>query len=287
MFHVEHFHSPGRYGTACADLSGVVGMGRVICIANQKGGVGKTTTAVNLGAALAVEGRSTLLLDIDPQANATSGAGVRADEIPFTVYDVLLGERGLDDIVRPSAVDGLYVAPANRDLVGAEIDLVTMPSREFRIRDVLAPAKHRYPFILIDCPPSLSLLTINGLTAADSVLIPLQCEYYALEGLAALIDTIGRVREHFNPSLQIEGILLTMFDSRNSLAHQVAREIREHFDHQVFQTVIPRNVRLSECPSHGLPIVMYDPRSKGAAMYSELAGELLRGAVSRESEVGL
>ena len=246
-------------------------MGRVICVANQKGGVGKTTTAVNLSASLAISGYPTLLVDVDPQANATSGCGVRQDQVSFSIYDALLGERTIDEIARPSAVQGLAAAPSSRDLVGAEIDLVAVPDREYRLRELLSVARRRYDYIIIDCPPSLSLLTINGLVAADSILIPLQCEYYALEGLAALIDTIGRVREHFNPDLQIEGILLTMFDMRNTLAHQVAGEIRQHFANQVFQTVIPRIVRISESPSHGLPIVMYDSRSRGAASYRELA----------------
>jgi chromosome partitioning protein len=250
-------------------------MGRVICVANQKGGVGKTTTAVNLGASLAAAGRTALLIDIDPQANATSGCGVRPEEAPFSIYDALLGNRTLDEISRPSAVDGLVVAPASRDLVGADIDLISLPDREYRLRELVSQVRGRHSFVIIDCPPSLSLLTINGLTAADSVLIPLQCEYYALEGLAALIDTIGRVREHFNSNLQIEGILLTMFDSRNTLARQVATEIRQHFAGQVFETVIPRNVRLGESPSHGLPALVYDGRSRGAAAYKDLASELV------------
>jgi chromosome partitioning protein len=263
-------------------------MGRVICVANQKGGVGKTTTAVNLGAALAISGHRSLLVDIDPQANATSGCGVIASEVTFSVYDALLGERTIDEITRPSAVDGLYVAPASRDLVGAEIDLIDVPQREHRLRDLLHRPKRNYEFTIVDCPPSLSLLTINALAAADSVLIPLQCEYYALEGLAALLDTIGRVREHFNPDLQIEGILLTMFDVRNSLARQVADEIRRNFGSQVFRTVIPRNVRLSESPSHGLPVVMYDSRSRGASTYRDLASELVGGEeASGESGIGL
>ena len=250
-------------------------MGRIVCVANQKGGVGKTTTAVNLGAALALAGHPTLLVDIDPQAHATSGCGVRSDQVVFSIYDALLGGRVLEEVVQPSAAPGLSIVPATRDLVAADLDLASMPRREYRLRDLLSAVSHRYSYTVIDCPPSLGLMTINGLAAADSVLIPLQCEYYALEGLAALIDTIGRIREHFNRNLEIEGILLTMFDGRNTLAHQVATEVRRHFGDQVFRTVIPRNVRLSECPSHGLPILMYDGRSRGAATYRELASEVI------------
>jgi len=256
-------------------------MGRVICVANQKGGVGKTTTAVNLAAALAVSGYPTLLVDLDAQANATSGCGVRPDQVVFSIYHALVGERRLDEVIQPAAAPGMTVAPASRDLIGAEIDLIEIPRREYRLRDLLVQVKRSQAYVIVDCPPSLGLTTINGLVAADSVIVPLQCEYYALEGLAALIDTIGRIREHFNPDLQIEGILLTMFDGRNTLARQVAGEVRQHFGHQVFKTVIPRNVRLSESPSHGLPILMYDPRSRGSMMYRELATELVE---MREAE---
>lgn len=252
-------------------------MGRAICIANQKGGVGKTTTAVNLAASLGMAGHGTLLIDLDPQGSATSGVGVeRADGAP-TAYDVLLGERPLDAALVQSRYDNLSVLPAARDLIGAEIELVPMMAREHRLSEALRSVRERFPFILIDCPPSLGLLTVNGLTAADSLLIPVQCEYYALEGLSALMETVDLIRQRLNPRLAIEGLLLTMFDTRNSLSHQVADEVRQHFPADVFATVVPRNVRLSEAPSHGVPAVVYDPTSKGAEAYQALAREVISG----------
>ncbi len=250
-------------------------MGRVVCIANQKGGVGKTTTAINLSASLAIAGHRVLLVDLDPQANATSGLGVRDLEDRPSTYDLLMGEQSAQEIVAPTTQDGLEILPAQRDLVGAEVELVQALAREHRLAESLAPIRDLYDIILVDCPPSLGLLTINGLTAADGVLIPLQCEYYALEGLSALMDTIRLIRERLNPKLAIEGILMTMFDTRNSLSHQVAEEVRQHFSGDVCETVIPRNVRLSESPSHGVPVVQYDPTSKGAQAYLDLANELL------------
>lgn len=252
-------------------------MGRILCIANQKGGVGKTTTAVNLAAAVAMEGRRTLLLDLDPQASASSGLGVRLAADEPSTYEVILGLRTVTEVVRPGGVDGLDLVAARNDLVGAEIELVPLAERETRLRQALASVRGTYDYIFIDCPPSLGLLTLNGLTAADGVLVPLQCEYYALEGLTALLQTIDLTRAKLNPGLALAGVVLTMFDSRNSLSHQVAAEVRRHLANDLFTTVIPRNVRLSESPSHGLPAVLYDPTSKGAQAYRALACELLFG----------
>ena len=255
-------------------------MGKVIAITNQKGGVGKTTTAINLGASLALADRRILLIDTDPQANLTSGVGLRGKAAAVgTVYDLLAGldddVENVDAFLVPSPVDGLTILPADQNLTGAEIELVTLPQRERRLRRSLQRLRDRFDYIFIDCPPSLGLLTLNALVAADAVLIPLHCEYFALEGLADLVSTLRRVRASFNHDLDIEGVLLTMYDERTNLAQEVAREVREFFKEKVFQTVIPRNVRLGEAPSHGLPVVLYDVKSRGAEAYVALAKEFL------------
>jgi len=250
-------------------------MGKVICIANQKGGVGKTTTAVNLSASLAVAEKKTLLIDIDPQGNATSGLGIPREDASQNIYHALIDQVPLQSLIHKTELSFLEIVPSNIDLIGAEIELVPFPERELRLKTAIKEVREIFDFLIIDCPPSLGLITVNSLTASDSVLIPLQCEYYPMEGLSQLLKTIDLIKNNLNRELVIEGILLTMFDRRNNISHQVNEEVRKHFGKLVFQTVIPRNVRLSECPSFGKPIILYDADSRGAESYLELAREIL------------
>lgn len=250
-------------------------MGKIIAIANQKGGVGKTTTAVNLAACLAHLGKKVLLVDIDPQGNATSGIGIEKGDIDECVYNLLVEGMKAKEIIRPTNIEHLHIIPATIQLAGAEIELVSVVSREILLKNALEPIKEHYDFIFIDCPPSLGLLTLNALTAADAVLIPVQCEYYALEGLSQLLNTIRLVQKHLNTNLKLDGVVLTMLDARTNLGLQVIQEVKKYFREKVYDTIIPRNVRLSEAPSHGKPIILYDVRSKGAEVYIELAKEVL------------
>lgn len=248
---------------------------RIISVANQKGGVGKTTTTVNLGASLAYLGKKVLLVDIDAQGNATSGVGIRKPDVKEDIYDILVNEVDIKETILPTSRENLFIVPATLQLAGAEIELTSMMARESRLKLALNEIKADYDYILIDCPPSLGHLTINAFTASDSILIPVQCEYYALEGLSQLLNTVRLVQKHFNPDLAIEGVLLTMFDARTNLGAEVVEEVRRYFQEKVYETVIPRNVRLSEAPSHGLSIIDYDIRSKGAEVYQALAKEVL------------
>ncbi|WP_078556995.1 ParA family protein [Bacillus alkalicellulosilyticus] len=250
-------------------------MGKIIAIANQKGGVGKTTTAVNLSACLAYIGKKVLLVDVDPQGNATSGVGIEKGDVDQCVYDILVEDVATTDVIRMTNVENLKIIPSTIQLSGAEIELVPTISREVRLKRALSTVVDTFDYIIIDCPPSLGLLTINALTAADSVLIPVQCEYYALEGLSQLLNTVRLVQKHLNTDLSIEGVLLTMLDARTNLGIQVIDEVKKYFREKVFETIIPRNIRLGEAPSHGEPIIIYDPKSRGADVYLDLAKEVV------------
>jgi len=259
-------------------------MAKTIAVANQKGGVGKTTTAVNLAAIIATSGFRVLLVDADPQGNATSGVGIQRGSFRRNLYHSLVLDEPLGGLIVPTEIASLFVVPANRDLAGAEIELVEIEHRQSRLRRALTPVEADFDYFIIDCPPSLSLLTLNALTAAKSLLVPIQCEYYALEGVTELFDTLARIRRLHNPSLTIEGLLLTMYDERTNLSSAVAADLRDFYGQQVFQTVIPRNVRLAEAPSYGKPIIAYDPHSKGAEAYSQLAREIISREIAYESK---
>lgn len=251
-------------------------MGKIISIANQKGGVGKTTTSINLSTILAKKSKKVLLIDADPQGNASSGVGIDRDEIELSTYDILINETKMNKVVKKTNIKNLDLCPSNINLAGAEVELVSMMSREHRLKEKLEEVKDEYDFIIIDCPPSLGLITLNAFTASDSVLIPVQCEYYALEGLGQLLNTISLVKKHLNKDIEIEGALLTMYDARTNLSNQVVKEVKNYFNDKVYKNVIPRNVKLSEAPSYGMPISLYDPRSKGAKSYEKFVKEFIK-----------
>ena len=250
-------------------------MGRIIAVANQKGGVGKTTTSINLSSCLAALGKKVLAVDMDPQGNMTSGLGIDKNEVEYTVYDLILGESGIDEVICKEALENLDVMPSNIDLSAAEIELIGVENKEFIVHNEVEKVRDNYDFIIIDCPPSLNTLTINAMTTADTVLVPIQCEYYALEGLSQLIHTIELVKERLNPSLEIEGVVFTMYDARTNLSLQVVENVKDNLNQTIYKTIIPRNIRLAEAPSHGLPINLYDPKSTGAESYMLLAEEVI------------
>ena len=250
-------------------------MGRVIAVANQKGGVGKTTTAINLSACLAEKGQKVLAIDMDPQGNMTSGLGIDKDEVEKNIYDLMIGQAGVDEVLQKEAIENLDVIPTSIDLSAAEIELIGVDDKEFIIRNAVQPIKDDYDYIIIDCPPSLSMLTINAMTTADSVLVPIQCEYYALEGLSQLIHTVELVKERLNPVLEMEGVVFTMYDARTNLSLQVVENVKDNLKQNIYKTIIPRNIRLAEAPSHGLPINIYDTKSSGAESYRLLAQEVM------------